>query len=856
MPDTRSTFRSIERARQHAIAHDGPSVDFFTGALLGNGGMGAVVTTRPDAVVIHFGHNNVWDIRVATDHVDKIGTFQEIFERVQAIPAEYERLDQDPWLREYVALMRENYAKPYPRPFPCGSLILGFDRRRVELLGHELDITNGRCVVRLLHDNVPVLTEIFVAMDADQLWLRSVDATGAPIANPFERIKLLPDPDGLLDDVADNAQTMFTALADLEETTIGSVTSDGGIQALGPYLSAPASMPERCLMFRQQLPFQTPEIERASPGHPRDRAFRLAVRASTDLEQQTRHNWHGQNEQMGALERALASGMSLVLCVQLDEGLASEIDVARDDLPLPDVAAWDAAAATSGVAWETYWSRSGVALEDQELERVWYRNLYFFNCAVAPGVTCPGLWANWSYRTVGSAWHGDYHMNYNCQQPFWVAFSSNHVEKHLPYVDLVERLMPVSEAWARDYYGMRGAFFPHSAYPAEMITSPYPVPTWGWEVCETPWTVQSLWWHYRYTLDRDFLEQRAFEPIKSAVLFLVDYMRRSDAHGPQWNDDRYHIFPTVPPELYGLMPGFRNNYDCLVDLTLTRFVFNAFLQACAILERETEQADLIAAVHDVLEHFPTYPTTDSRNGTVFVSVPGEDPETVYNVPNPVATVFPGEDHGLHSPPDVYAIAANSYRNMRNEGGNELVFGNLQGARLGLLDLERFKRQIRYCTLPNGTSTDMVLQVHGRYSDTLAYDFMADMGIWFENFALPVVINECLLQSYTGTLRLFPNWPHDKHAEFRTLRAAGAFLVSAAYEHGAVQWVEIMSEAGAPLRLFSPWSEGARCVSTAGEQIMRGEIVEIATKPGDIIRLSKAGYPSTTTTHPSRTKDHS
>jgi len=174
--------------------------------------------------------------------------------------------------------------------------------------------------------------------------------------------------------------------------------------------------------------------------------------------------------------------------------------------------------------------------------------------------------------------------------------------------------------------------------------------------------------------------------------------------------------------------------------------------------------------------------------------------------------------------------------MRIEGGNELVFGNLQGARLGLLDLERFKRQIRYCELPNGTCTDMVLQVHGRYSDTLAYDFMANMGIWLENFALPVVINECLLQSYSGVLRFFPNWPADRRAEFHTLRAVGAFLVSAAFDQGAVQWIEITSEAGGPLRLIVPWPEGARCISADGERAVPGGEQEIATQIGETIRL--------------------
>src|SRR4029079_16962070 len=170
------------------------------------------------------------------------------------------------------------------------------------------------------------------------------------------------------------------------------------------------------------------------------------------------------------------------------------------------------------------------------------------------------------------------------------------------------------------------------------------------------------------------------------------------------------------------------------------------------------------------------------------------------------------------------IAANSYRQQRNEGGNELVFLNLQGARLGMLDLERFKRQIRYCLLPNGTCSDFVLQVHGRYQDTQPYDYMGHMGIWFENFALPAVVNECLLQSYSGTLRLFPNWPLTKAAEFQTLRAVGGFLVSAACADGTVQWVRIVSEAGRPLRLMAPW-RGAHGIQRA-------------TVPNEVITLTQ------------------
>ncbi len=127
-------------------------------------------------------------------------------------------------------------------------------------------------------------------------------------------------------------------------------------------------------------------------------------------------------------------------------------------------------------------------------------------------------------------------------------------------------------------------------------------------------------------------------------------------------------------------------------------------------------------------------------------------------------------------------------------------------------------------------------MHGRYNDTLAFDFMAPMGIWFENFALPVVINECLLQSYNGILRFFPNWPLDRQAEFRTLRAVGAFLVSAACAGGAVQWIEVFSEAGAPLRIIIPWAQGAKVVTADGEQdVGHGEQV-FSTKQGEMLRF--------------------
>ena len=219
-----------------------------------------------------------------------------------------------------------------------------------------------------------------------------------------------------------------------------------------------------------------------------------------------------------------------------------------------------------------------------------------------------------------------------------------------------------------------------------------------------------------------------------------------------------------------------------------------------------------------------------------VSVPGEHSQVVYNVPDALIAVFPGEDYGLNSDSATLELLKNTLRNQQNEGGNDLVFRNLQAVRIGMLDIEKFKRQINYCLLPNGTASDRAMQVHGRYEDRGDYGFMDKMGVWFENFALPAVINECLMQSYNGTIRLFPNWPVEKDAEFHDLRAAGAFLVSSELKNGKVAGIRIISEAGATLKIMLPWNKGGIMENLKGKTTFDTSYIEVETAKGEEIIL--------------------
>jgi hypothetical protein len=91
------------------------------------------------------------------------------------------------------------------------------------------------------------------------------------------------------------------------------------------------------------------------------------------------------------------------------------------------------------------------------------------------------------------------------------------------------------------------------------------------------------------------------------------------------------------------------------------------------------------------------------------------------------------------------------------------------------------------------------------------------GGGIETAGIVEAINNLLLQSHDHVIRLFPNWDRSQDAEFKRLRAAGAFLVDAKYEaeSGQIESIRIHSE------------QGHRCVvqnpsAGAGLQIVRAD----------------------------------
>jgi alpha-L-fucosidase 2 len=95
----------------------------------------------------------------------------------------------------------------------------------------------------------------------------------------------------------------------------------------------------------------------------------------------------------------------------------------------------------------------------------------------------------------------------------------------------------------------------------------------------------------------------------------------------------------------------------------------------------------------------------------------------------------------------------------------------------------------------------------------------------------------LIQSHTGVLKLFPAIPEEwKDVRFTTLRAEGAFLVSARMVKGEVTAVDILSEKGGELKIDNPFRNAAFNCSVTYK--LNGSILAIHTEPGQKIWMKK------------------
>ena len=205
------------------------------------------------------------------------------------------------------------------------------------------------------------------------------------------------------------------------------------------------------------------------------------------------------------------------------------------------------------------------------------------------------------------------------------------------------------------------------------------------------------------------------------------------------------------------------------------------------------------------------------------------PWMIYNCPTSLLQVWPGAQIDTDSSPDDLLTAIRTWHTAKFEGSNDIIIRHVIAARLGIPTLDQFRREIAPRLMPNGSITCQMNPLFDKDAAETMYIYRKH-GIYIENSAYPLVINEMMLQSQNFVIKLFPTMNYYRKAEFHNLRARGGLLVSSAMDRGFVLWSKIVPTVTVTCRVRSPWPIQAASLT----EINSGETVSYTYEGNDIV----------------------
>jgi alpha-L-fucosidase 2 len=436
--------------------------------------------------------------------------------------------------------------------------------------------------------------------------------------------------------------------------------------------------------------------------------------------------------------------------------------------------------------WARFWQRSCVTIPDKQLETLWYYGLYKLASSSRPGHQPANLQGLWVTDGVLPPWRGDYHANMNVQETYWPVYATNHLDLGEPLYDWITRITGPARERTKSFFGWDGV-----RVETALATDGTAVPGWGtvqyWPGAAT-WLAHHLWLHWRYTGDTEFLRSRAYPFFKLCMEFWKGYLETGD-------DRRLHVPLSHSPEMNGNSPSAWGR-DPVIDLSLIKNLSTWLVQASIALDAdEGERANW----DEIAQSLCQYPRDDAGGLMLMQGVPLTES---HRHPSHLMPIFPMHDISVEgSDEDRQCIDASLHR-LEHKGVGEWTgwsfpYASLIASRIGRGEMAAYmlKLYADCFVLPNG------FHVNGDWSKKGVCFFHYEPFTMEAECAATSAVTEMLLQSWGGTIRLFPSIPTAwRDASFQGFLAEGAITVGAARQAGTTTEVSLVCERDASIRV--------------------------------------------------------
>jgi alpha-L-fucosidase 2 len=472
--------------------------------------------------------------------------------------------------------------------------------------------------------------------------------------------------------------------------------------------------------------------------------------------------------------------------------------------------------------WKNYWAQSHVEIPDSLLERQYYLEMYKFGAAAradAPPIALQSVWT--ADHGKLPPWKGDFHHDLNTQLSYWPAYAGNYLGLEDGFLNWLWKYRPAFKKYTKDYFGVEGMNVPG-------VTTLEGEPMGGWIQYSmgqsvASWLGHHFYLHWKFSMDRDFLEQRAYPWLKDVAVFL-------DQVSVKGEDGKRKLLMSSSPEIYNNSAKAWFEETTNFDLALIRWNYEKAAELALELGLN-EEADKWSKI---LSEWPEL-AVDEETGLMFA------PEFPYHESHRHFSHLMGfHPLGLVDFSKGEAdkkIIQNTLKHLDEMGSDYWTGysfsweGNLYARAFDGENAARVLRIFAECFCLKNSFHVNGDQCKAGHS-TMTYRPFTLEG----NFAFASAIQEMLIQSHTGEIKLFPAIPADwKDAKFEKLRTYGAFLISAKMDEGVVSEVEIFSEKGGKLVIENPFK--TTDFKTDKDYIIEGNNLVLETKAGEKINMA-------------------